>query len=739
MTDNSVSVPEAVQRYEARLQSMSPAITTLALNCDVPRILRVQEVSPGQLGAGPLTPPPFVDVDDSPTDDTSLGIPRVSSQKRLNCGNVIDLLEELATHLPDKAAEFEPLRLDEQVTAPVAALGTPSALSRPNRLVAELTSTEEEAACCAATFSAPSASSKPGRLVAELLASEAEESQLQPLALAPLEVVLEAPALCTWHCKAEAPPQRPWQHLDATVPPRRSGHRRGRSLDASLGSQAWPVAAPPKLPARAARSSSPEGRSSQRVSGLVADPALQLVPLRLQQEKQIQKKRALRAAAESSTTTKQRPQPMHNMQHLQPLQHGQVASQLQQVQHAPAVQPVQQLQQCQQMQSVPFAQQLASVQQVQSAQQAQLVLSQIQPAQQAQALQQTQHVQQAHSMQQMQPMQTVHSVQQQFQSADQLQRVQQTQLGLQMQPMQQIQPVQQGLGHNEVAYRRLLADAELLLVLSPGAAYLKFCEANALHRTSTSSVAGCGSESGEAFYGMARCASVGFDVMTLCSGLPANQEERLDLGISMLESARSAGNFQQLFQLAPADPSLRSLREHRQGRFAAVLGLSPAALALETTEVTVVGAAPVAPAAVVAAAGGTPGIAALAELQSKRAADVHPAEEVPAHDAEETDDNCSDAESSESSDEEEQQAETLNQIRKRDCEDDGSEDGDSDSSSDSESDAGTQEVATPGNQEAQPEEDDEDDSEGESDVDVPQGLRSSVEAFADSVRSIFSW
>lgn len=782
---SSVSVPEAVQRYEAHLHSMAPAITTLALNCEVPRILSVKEVSPRRWGgAGPLAPPAFIDADDSPTADASPATPCVTSQKRLTCGEVVELPEEppkdyLALVFPH---EFDPCRPDEQeppsqeqlerqqlpteldlqpsgtaATAPVEAAVPPSdvAPSKPARLVAELPAAEE-----AASRSTPSAPSKPARLVAEL-PGRLQETQLQPLALQPLEVFLEAPALCNRHAADEAPPTR--QHLDAAAPLRRGGSAqcRGRSLDASLGSQAWPEAAPPT--ARAARSSSPEGRALQR-SGHVADLApqeagLQLLPqqnlpqendyreqLRLFQERQMQKKQVLEAATKSSAAAKSPPQAVIRMQQSQPLPHRQSAP-LQQVHHAQAGQPVQQLQQTQQLQCVQSVPQLESVRQAQPLQQAQPVPSQAQSVQQMQSLQQVhsgqqiqtaqqaQHVQQMYAVQQVQPVQAVSSVQH-VESANQLQMLQQTQA------MQQIQPVKQGLGHDEEVYRLLLTDAELLLAHSPGAAYLKFCEANALHRTATSSMTGCGSGSGEAFYGMARCASVGSDVTTSCSGLPATREERLDLGISMLESARSAGNFPQLLQLAPADPSLRSLREHRQTRFAAVLGLSPASWALATTQGAdsqVALGAGAALAVVITASGEG------AELVlPKSPAVVHPARELPAHDDnEETNDNCSDLESSEggSDDEEEQEVESPKQVSTREGEEDIDEDGESDNSSDSESDAGASEAATPGNQEEEAEQasDDSDDSESESDVDTAQAVRSSVEAFADSLRSIFSW
>lgn len=117
-------------------------------------------------------------------------------------------------------------------------------------------------------------------------------------------------------------------------------------------------------------------------------------------------------------------------------------------------------------------------------------------------------------------------------------------------------------------FQRLMQQGDLYLLDAPGQAYLKYCDANSRHEEVT------GSKSGDAFRGMARSLSLAADRICFESGVPATREERLDLGIAMLESAIAHG-CSQLGQ-ARSDPALENLRRYRSPRFAALMEHVPA-------------------------------------------------------------------------------------------------------------------------------------------------------------------
>lgn len=139
-------------------------------------------------------------------------------------------------------------------------------------------------------------------------------------------------------------------------------------------------------------------------------------------------------------------------------------------------------------------------------------------------------------------------------------------------------------GHD--AYERLVRETELPLLRHPGdlgRAYMRFCEANAIHTRLY------GKPSGDAFFSMACCLSLGAATDALCpsgpelppvqSGGPGElAEARLDLSVNMLQSAALSG-FSAASRLV-FECSLQAVREHRPEQFAAVLQRVPGGSAL---------------------------------------------------------------------------------------------------------------------------------------------------------------
>ncbi|CAE7737340.1 unnamed protein product, partial [Symbiodinium microadriaticum] len=143
---------------------------------------------------------------------------------------------------------------------------------------------------------------------------------------------------------------------------------------------------------------------------------------------------------------------------------------------------------------------------------------------------------------------------------------------LQLQPFQNITPpspppdVQ---AKSDSTYQRFMRDADNLLAWDvPGQAYLKYCEANSQHDDL------CGQKSGDAYRGMARSLSVGAGFRGVVAGLPTTAEERLDLGMNMLELAVEAGSTK--LGDARSDPKLENLRKLRSARFLALMEQVPA-------------------------------------------------------------------------------------------------------------------------------------------------------------------
>ncbi|CAE7548040.1 unnamed protein product, partial [Symbiodinium necroappetens] len=143
---------------------------------------------------------------------------------------------------------------------------------------------------------------------------------------------------------------------------------------------------------------------------------------------------------------------------------------------------------------------------------------------------------------------------------------------LQLQPLQNITPpspppdVQ---AKSDSTYQRFMRDADNLLAWDvPGQAYLKYCEANSQHDDL------CGQKSGDAYRGMARSLSVGAGFRGVVAGLPTTAEERLDLGMNMLELAVEAGSSK--LGDARSDPKLENLRKLRSARFLALMEQVPA-------------------------------------------------------------------------------------------------------------------------------------------------------------------
>ncbi|CAE7302479.1 unnamed protein product [Symbiodinium natans] len=143
---------------------------------------------------------------------------------------------------------------------------------------------------------------------------------------------------------------------------------------------------------------------------------------------------------------------------------------------------------------------------------------------------------------------------------------------LQLQPLQTIPPAApqpEVQAKSDVAYQRFMRDGDNLLAWDmPGQAYLKYCEANSQHDGL------CGHNSGDAYRGMARSLSAGAGFPGLVSGLPNTAEERLDLGMNMLELAVQAGSTK--LGDARSDPKLENLRKLRSARFMALMEQVPA-------------------------------------------------------------------------------------------------------------------------------------------------------------------
>jgi len=143
---------------------------------------------------------------------------------------------------------------------------------------------------------------------------------------------------------------------------------------------------------------------------------------------------------------------------------------------------------------------------------------------------------------------------------------------LQLQPLQSITPAPPPPdveAKSDSAYQRFMRDADNLLAWDvPGQAYLKYCEANSQHDDL------CGQKSGDAYRGMARSLSVGAGFRGIVAGLPTTAEERLDLGMNMLELAVEAGSTK--LGDARSDPKLENLRKLRSARFLTLMEQVPA-------------------------------------------------------------------------------------------------------------------------------------------------------------------
>ncbi|CAE7671536.1 unnamed protein product, partial [Symbiodinium pilosum] len=141
---------------------------------------------------------------------------------------------------------------------------------------------------------------------------------------------------------------------------------------------------------------------------------------------------------------------------------------------------------------------------------------------------------------------------------------------LQLQPLE-VPPVvpPEVQAKSDGSYQRFMADGDNLLAWDmPGQAYLKYCEANSKHDDL------CGQKSGDAYRGMARSLSVGAGFQGLVTGLPNTKEERLDLGMNMLELAVEVGSTK--LGDARSDPKLGQLRQFRAARFSALMEQVPA-------------------------------------------------------------------------------------------------------------------------------------------------------------------